>query len=343
MKTLTITQPDDWHCHLREDSYLATTVADTARTFRRAIVMPNLKNPVTTVEQARHYREQICQHIPQGCTFTPLMTLYLSDTTTSADIKAAKASGFIYGVKLYPAGVTTHSSQGVTQLQSLYPVLETMADNDLPLLIHGESRDTKIDVFDRERIFIETELNRLTQTLPELRMVLEHISTQEAVAFVTQSGPNVAATITPHHLCYNRNDMLGHGIKPHLFCLPILKKQPHQQAVLQAATSGNPKFFLGTDSAPHSIKQKESSCGCAGIYSAPYALAIYAEIFERANKLDRLENFASHFGAKFYKLEPNQSTLTLIRQAQSVPTILPFAADEVVPMAAGTELAWSIL
>jgi len=342
MKSLTITRPDDWHCHLREGDRLGTTVPDTARTFARAIVMPNLNDPVTSVDKARNYRDAILPHIPIDTAFTPLMILYLTAHTSKTDIDAAQSSDFIYGVKLYPAGVTTGSAAGVRKLTSLYPVLERMAEVGLPLLIHGESRDPAIDVFDRERVFIEKELAPLCETIPTLKIVLEHITTKEAVDFVSDSGPNVGATITPHHLLYNRNDMLGHSIKPHLFCLPILKRSHHQTALLEAATSGNSKFFLGTDSAPHAINKKESSCGCAGIYSAPYALAFYADIFEHENKLDKLQAFASHYGADFYGLPRNQETLTLIKQEQRIPDSLAFGAKQVIPMGAGQTLAWSI-
>ena len=342
MKSLTITRPDDWHCHLREGRYLSTTVPDTARTFARAIVMPNLEDPVTNVNKAHSYRDAILQQIPEDADFTPLMTLYLTAHTTINDVEAAKTSGFIYGVKLYPAGVTTGSDAGVTELTPLYPVFERMAALGLPLLIHGESRDPKIDVFDRERVFIETALTPLCETIPTLKIVLEHITTKEAVDFVSNHGPNLGATITAHHLLYNRNDLLSPGIKPHLFCLPILKRSQHQSALIAAATSGNPKFFLGTDSAPHTIAQKESKCGCAGIYSAPYALPFYAEVFEHENKLDQLEKFASHHGADFYGLPRNQDTIRLIQKSQSIPQTLAFGHEQVIPMGAGTQLTWSV-
>ena len=343
MQKISLTQPDDFHCHLREGETLRYTVPDIANSFARAIVMPNLKQPVTTVALAQQYYEQICQHIPTGNAFQPLMTLYLTNQTTVADIVAAQKSSIVHAVKLYPAGMTTGAQAGVSDFKALLPIFKAMSDVDFPLLIHGESRDPKVDVFDREVNFIQNELNWLIKQCPKLRIVLEHITTAEAANFVQQSSERIAATITPHHLLYDRNDLLGHGIKPHLFCLPILKRTQHKLALRRAATSGNPKFFLGTDSAPHAITAKEASCGCAGIYSAPYALLLYAQVFDEEQALDRLPAFASQFGANFYGLAQNTQQVTLQRQATLIPSVLAFGNEQVVPIAAGQTLPWTLI
>lgn len=340
MHSIEIIYPDDWHCHLRDGDLLHTTVPDIARQFRRAIVMPNLVPPITDIDAAQAYRERILQRVPAGNPFTPLMTLYLTDETRIETIYTAKQSGIIFGCKLYPAGVTTHSHAGVTDIQKCYPVFAAMAEVGLPLLIHGEVNDPQIDIFDRERVFIERYLQKLVTNFPQLKVVLEHITTQDAVAFVEQMGPQVAATITPHHLLLNRNDLLAGGIKPHHYCLPILKRQTHQQALRQAATSGNPKFFLGTDSAPHAKSKKEAACGCAGIYNAYAAIEYYAEVFSQLNALDKLENFASRFGPAFYGLPVNTDKITLTQTAWTLPNNLSFGEETVLPFFAGETLSW---
>lgn len=346
MNTLTLTRPDDWHVHLRDGPALADTVAATARQFARAIVMPNLKPPVTTVAQATEYRERILTalaHAEPGLVFEPLMTLYLTDQTPADEIRRARDSGFVHALKLYPAGATTNSDSGVTALHRVMPVLEAMSDAGLPLLVHGEVTDSDIDIFDREKIFIERELQPLLRRLPELHVVFEHITTADAADFVREAPATVAATLTVHHLLYNRNHLLAGGVRPHFYCLPILKRSRHQQALLNAATSGNPKFFLGTDSAPHTRHSKESACGCAGIFSAPVAMQLYAEAFEQAGALDRLEGFASHFGADFYGLPRNTGTLTLQRRDTPVPDTLPLGSDTLVPLRAGEAVHWQIV
>jgi dihydroorotase len=340
---LIITRPDDWHLHLRDGATLAAVLPDTARRFARAIVMPNLKPPVTTTEQARAYRDRILRALPAGMRFEPLMTLYLTDVTRPEEIGKARASGFVHAVKYYPAGATTNSENGVTDLKRVYPVLAAMERHDLPLLLHGEVTDAAIDVFDREAVFIERHLVPLVQAFPKLRVVLEHVTTKEAVAFVEQAGANVAATITAHHLVFNRNAMFQGGIRPHAYCLPVLKREEHRQALIRAATSGNPKFFLGTDSAPHGRRAKESACGCAGIYTAHNALELYAEVFEAAGALDKLEAFASFHGADFYRLPRNTDTLTLDRRRWPVPAELACGDDTLVPMRAGETIAWQLV
>jgi dihydroorotase len=339
---ITLTRPDDWHLHLRDGPVLAAVLPDTARRFARAIVMPNLKPPVTTIELARAYRERIVAALPAGLSFEPLMTLYLTDLTAPAEIARAKASGFVHAVKYYPAGATTHSENGVTDLKRVYPVLAEMEKHDLPLLLHGEMTDPGVDVFDREAVFIERHLAPLTREFPKLRLVLEHVTTKQAVAFVEQAGPNVAATITAHHLLLNRNAMFAGGIRPHAYCLPVLKREEHRQALVRAATGGNPKFFLGTDSAPHARRAKESACGCAGIYTAHAALELYAEVFEQAGALDRLEAFASFHGADFYRLPRNPGKVTLVRKGWPVPPELAFGGDTLVPLRAGESVAWTL-
>ncbi|SMB22361.1 dihydro-orotase [Sterolibacterium denitrificans] len=338
--TLTLTRPDDWHLHLRDDAALAAVLPDTARRFARAIVMPNLKPPVTTVAQAAAYRERILRALPAGMRFEPLMTLYLTDNTPPGEIDAARASGFVHAVKLYPAGATTNSDAGVTDLARCRATLARMEVLGLPLLVHGESTDPVVDVFDREAVFIERTLQPLLKDFPALRLVLEHITTRDAVQFVAASAENVAATITVHHLLLNRNALFVGGIQPHHYCLPVLKRETHRQALVAAAISGNPKFFLGTDSAPHARGAKEAACGCAGCYTAHAAIELYAEVFEAADALDRLEGFASFHGADFYRLPRNQERITLVREAWSVPASQPFDGDTLVPLRAGAKIAW---
>ena len=343
MKKLTMTRPDDWHLHLRDGDVLKDIVPHTAAQFARAIVMPNLRPPVTTVEQALQYRERIMAAVPADLSFNPLMTLYLTDNITADEIQRAAESEHVHAVKYYPAGATTNSDSGVTDIKKVYPVLKTMAECGLPLLVHGEVTDPDVDVFDREAVFIERVLKPLLDAIPDLKLVMEHITTQQAAEFVQQTGDNIAATITPHHLLYNRNAIFKGGIRPHYFCLPVLKREQHRQVLVTAATSGNPKFFLGTDSAPHSRHAKESSCGCAGMYSAYSAIELYAEAFENANALDKLESFASHFGADFYGLPRNSDTITLIKEEWTVPNKLPFADEDIVPMRAGETIGWKLL
>jgi dihydroorotase len=342
MTQLTLTRPDDWHLHLRDGALLAAVLPDTARQFARAIVMPNLKPPVTTVAQARAYRERIAAALPKGARFEPLMTLYLTDMTKPQEIAAAKASGIVHAVKYYPAGATTHSENGVTDLTRTYPVLAEMEKHDLPLLLHGEVTDATVDVFDREAVFIERHLAPLARAFPKLRLVLEHVTTREGVAFVEQAGSHIAATITAHHLLLNRNDMFAGGIRPHAYCLPVLKREEHRLALVRAATGGNPKYFLGTDSAPHGKRTKETACGCAGVYTAHSAIELYAEVFEIVGALDRLEAFASYHGADFYRLPRNTGKVTLVREPWTVPHELEFGDDVLVPMRAGETLAWRL-
>ena len=341
--TLTITRPDDWHLHLRDDAALTRTVIDTARQFARAIIMPNLRPPVTTTQMAADYRQRILAVLPDNAAFEPLMTLYLTDNTPADEIKTAVNSGIVKAVKLYPAGATTNSDAGVTDLKNCHSTLETMQKLGMPLLIHGEVTDHDIDIFDREKRFIDDKLIPLLNDFPELKVVFEHITTADAANFVSDAGANLAATITPHHLLYNRNDLLVGGIRPHYFCLPVLKRNTHQQSLLEAATSGNPKFFLGTDSAQHARHTKENSCGCAGIYSAHAAIELYAEAFETMDALDKLEAFASFYGADFYGLPRNQTQITLHKQSWQVPDTLPFAGSELVPLRAGEAVNWQIV
>ncbi len=340
--TLTISRPDDWHVHLRDGDALVDTVPAMARYFGRAIVMPNLLPPAVTPEQAGAYRERILAARPSGSRFEPLMVLYLTEGTTVDDIRRAKASGFVHAVKLYPAGATTNSQSGVTDLTKVDAVLTEMADCGMPLLIHGEVTHSEIDIFAREKVFIDTVLKPLVAKHPTLRIVLEHITTADAVEFVRNAPEHIGATITAHHLLFNRNHMLAGGIRPHYYCLPILKPGRHQAALIQAATSGNPKFFLGTDSAPHAIGAKESACGCAGAYTAHAAIELYAEVFEAANALEMLEGFASHFGADFYDLPRHRDTITLVRKPWSVPASYPFGGQQVVPVRANEQLTWQV-
>jgi dihydroorotase len=339
---LTLRRPDDWHLHLRDGAALASVVADSARRFARAIVMPNLKPAVRTTAQALEYRDRILAALPAGIKFEPLMTLYLTDDTPPEEIARAKASGRVFGVKLYPAGATTHSDEGVTRLSRCFHALERMAELGMPLLVHGESTDPAIDVFDREQAFIEEVLGPLLERFPGLKVVLEHITTREAVDYVEVTGPNVAATITAHHLLLNRNALFMGGIRPHHYCLPVLKRETHREALVEAATSGNPKFFLGTDSAPHARSAKEAACGCAGIYTAHVAIELYAAAFEEAAALDKLEAFASVFGAQFYGLPLNAGTITLERAEWRVPERLAFGSEELVPLRAGETVPWKL-
>ncbi len=343
IKKLTITQPDDWHLHLRDEQALERTVVDTARYFGRAIIMPNLRPPVTTTALAISYRERILAARPEGNTFEPLMTLYLTDKTTADEIHRAHDSGLIHAVKLYPAGATTNSDAGVTDLKHCAQALEAMQRLQIPLLVHGEVTSAEIDVFDREKVFIEQVLIPLLSDYPALKVVFEHITTADAVDFVTSASSHVAATITPHHLLLNRNDLLVGGIHPHNYCLPVLKRNTHQQALIKAATSGNAKFFLGTDSAPHTQDTKENACGCAGIYSSHAAIELYTEVFEAAEALDKLEGFASHFGADFYQLPRNSKTITLTKSSWSVPDHYNFIDQVVIPMRAGQKIYWQVI
>ena len=342
MDRITFRRPDDFHVHLRDGPAMADVLAHTARQFGRAIVMPNLKPPIVTTAQALHYRERILGELPEDSGFEPLMTLYLTDDTPPEEIARAKLSGRVHGVKLYPAGATTHSDAGVTRLSRCFRTLEKMEELGLPLLIHGESTDPAIDVFDREKAFLEETLGPTLERFPGLKVVLEHITTRDAAQFVEVTGPNVAATITAHHLLMNRNALFMGGIRPHHYCLPVLKREEHREALVEAATSGSPKFFLGTDSAPHARPTKETGCGCAGIYTAHAAIELYAIAFEEAGALDKLEGFASVFGAQFYGLPPNKDSVTLVRDEWRVPETLKFGDDVVVPLRAGEALPWKL-
>ncbi|CAM3745910.1 Dihydroorotase [Vibrio aerogenes CECT 7868] len=341
MTALTITRPDDWHVHLRDGGVLKDTVRDISRYNGRALIMPNTIPPITTTQLAAEYHQRIMSAGP-AASFKPLMSLYLTDNTTPDEIRAAKASGLIVAAKLYPAGATTNSDSGVTSVKNIYPVLETMQETGMLLLVHGEVTTNEIDIFDREKTFLKEVLAPVVQDFPGLKIVLEHITTTEAAAFVHQAGSHVAATITAHHLLYNRNHMLVGGIKPHFYCLPILKRNSHQQALIQAATSGSPKFFLGTDSAPHAKHKKETACGCAGSYTAHAAVELYAEVFEQAGHLDRLEGFASHFGPDFYGLPRNTETITLVKESWIVPEAMPFGDETVVPIRGGEPVLWKV-
>jgi dihydroorotase len=341
--TLTITRPDDWHLHLRDGELMRSVVGATARVFGRAVVMPNLQPPVTTVVAAAAYRERIAAALPAGSRFAPLLTLYLTDSTTPDEIALARRSGFIVGAKYYPAGATTHSESGVTEVSRVYPALQAMERQELPLLVHGEVTDADVDVFDRERVFVERTLSRIARDFPGLRIVLEHVTTREAVEFVIAASGNIAATITPQHLLWSRNALLAGGVRPHLYCLPVPKRETHRRAVLQAATSGNAKFFLGTDSAPHAKTAKETACGCAGCYSAHAALELYAEAFEAERALHRLEAFASFYGADFYRLPRNGDKVTLRRDAWTVPAEYAFGGQTLVPLRAGEAVRWRVV
>ncbi|AEI75866.1 Dihydroorotase [compost metagenome] len=337
---LTITRPDDWHLHLRDGAALAAVLPDTARQFARAIIMPNLKPPVTTVAQAQAYRARILAALPAGLQFEPLMTLYLTDNTTAEEIAAAKASGFVHGVKLYPAGATTNSDAGVTDIRRCYPALEAMQRAGLPLLVHGEVTDPSIDIFDREAVFIDRVMTPLRRDMPELKVVFEHITTKDAAEYVRDASGPVGATITAHHLLYNRNAIFTGGIRPHYYCLPVLKRETHREALVAAAVSGSPRFFLGTDSAPHARGLKEHACGCAGCYTALHAMELYAEAFDAAGALDKLEAFASFNGPAFYGLPRNTGTLTLEREDWELPAELPYGDTTLVPLRGGETLRW---
>ena len=343
MDSITLKRPDDWHLHLRDGPAMASVVGHTAAQFARAIIMPNLKPPVTTTEQALAYRQRILEALPASSSLQPLMTLYLTDKTSATEIETARASGHIHAVKLYPAGATTNSDFGVTDISHTYDALHAMAKAGMPLLVHGEVTSTDIDVFDREAVFIDRVLAPLVERIPELKVVMEHITTANAADFVLQASDRVAATITPQHLLMNRNAIFQGGIRPHHYCLPILKREEHRQRLLEVATSGSSKFFLGTDSAPHAQGDKESSCGCAGIYSAHAAIEFYAEAFEQAGALDKLEGFASFHGADFYGLPRNSDTITLQKQSWKVPETYPFAGKHVVPLRAGEKLGWKLV
>lgn len=341
--TITIRRPDDWHVHLRDGAMLEAVAPFTARQFARAIIMPNLSPPVTSAASAAAYRDRIMAALPAGSGFTPLMTCYLTDDADADDIAAGHAAGIFTAAKLYPANATTNSAHGVTDVAHIMPVLERMQEIGMPLLVHGEVTDSDIDIFDREAVFIERILEKLIEALPNLKVVLEHITTEQAVRFVETCGPNVAATITPHHLHINRNAMFAGGIRPHAYCLPVAKREVHRLALRKAATSGSPKYFLGTDSAPHEIHAKESACGCAGIFNAPFALESYAAVFDEEGALDRLEGFASEHGPNFYGLPLNDDKVTLARSSSVIPGNLAAAGSQLVPFHAGADLNWRIL
>ncbi len=343
MSTLTLTRPDDWHLHLRDGEALQAVLPDTARRFARAIVMPNLRPPVTTVEQAAAYRQRILAALPAGLSFEPLMTLYLTDNTPPSEIEKAVASGFVKAVKYYPAGATTNSDSGVTAVEKAWDTLAQMETLGLPLLVHGEVTDGHVDIFDREMTFLEQVLLPIVQRFPRLKLVLEHITTAEGAEFVKNAGQNVGATITAHHLLLNRNAIFTGGIRPHHYCLPVLKREKHRQALVEAAISGNPKFFLGTDSAPHARMTKEASCGCAGCYTAHAGIELYAEAFEQAGALDKLEAFASFHGPDFYGLPRNNEQITLVKEEWAVPASQAYVAgDSLVPLRAGETIAWRL-
>jgi len=342
VQELTFTRPDDWHLHLRDGALMQSVVKDSARQFARAIVMPNLKPPVSTTEQAQAYRTRIIAALPAGAKFEPLMTLYLTDNTSAEEIRKAKSSGIVFAVKLYPAGATTNSDAGVTDIRKAYPALEEMQRCGMPLLVHGEATGNSVDVFDRESVFIDRVLIPVLKDMPQLRVVFEHITTNDAVQFVKSAPDHIAATITVHHLLYNRNAMFSGGLRPHYYCLPVLKREEHRGALGKAAVSGSPKFFLGTDSAPHEQHLKESACGCAGIYTAHAALELYAEVFEQLNALDKLEGFASFYGADFYRLPRNTGKITLHKENWQVPDSIAFGEHRLVPLRAGEQITWKI-
>ena len=342
MDRLTLTKPDDWHLHLRDGAALAAVLPATTRCFGRAIVMPNLKPAVRTTQQALHYRERILAALPEGSDFEPLMTLYLTDETPPEEISRARLSGHVKALKLYPAGATTNSDEGVTRLSRCFHTLERMEELGMPLLVHGEVTDPAIDVFDREKAFIDEVLAPLVARFPQLKVVCEHITTRDAAQYVEVTGANVAATITPHHLLLNRNALFQGGIRPHLYCLPVLKREEHREALVEAATSGNPKFFLGTDSAPHARHTKEAACGCAGVFNAHAAIELYAAAFEEAGALERLEGFASLHGPAFYGLPPNAGRITLVRESWTVPEAYGFGEHALVPLRAGEAVSWKL-
>lgn len=342
MSRLTLLRPDDWHLHVRDGVAMASVVPFTARQFARAIIMPNLKPPVTTVGQAAAYRQRILSAVPAGMSFEPLMSLYLTDSTQPEEIFKARKSGFVFGAKLYPAGATTHSDAGVTSIDKIFPALSAMEECGLIFQVHGEVTDGDIDVFDRECVFIDRTLARIAERFPRLKIVFEHVTTREAVQFVTSARPGIAATVTPQHLLLNRNAIFQGGIRPHNYCLPVLKRERDRRALIEAATGDDPRFFLGTDSAPHARHTKEHSCGCAGIFSAHAAIELYAEAFEQAGRLEHLEAFASFRGPDFYGLPRNTGTITLEKTAWTPPASYPFGADELVPFRAGESVAWRL-
>ena len=343
MTSLRLRRPDDWHLHLRDGAQLAAVLPFTARRFARALVMPNLKPPMTTTAALADYRARILRALPAGMTFEPLMTLYLTDRTPPAEIAAARASGFVVGAKLYPAGATTHSDAGVTSIDNVWATLEAMAEHGLVLQVHGEVTDAGVDVFDREREFIDRVLARVVERVPQLRVVFEHVTTAAAVGFVRSARAGVAATITPQHLLMNRNAMFEGGMRPHHYCLPVLKRERDREALVEAATGGDPRFFLGTDSAPHARHTKEAACGCAGIFSAHAGIELYAEAFEAAGRLDRLEAFASERGADFYGVPRNSGQITLERGDWAVPACYAFGSDEIVPLRGGGTIGWRLV
>ena len=343
MTRFTLTLPDDWHLHLRDGEHMRAVLPHTAERFGRAIVMPNLRPPVTTTEMALAYRDRVLAALPRGSRFEPLMTLYLTDNTRPEEIGRARASGVVHAVKYYPAGATTNSDSGVTDLSRCSPVFEAMAEHRMPLLVHGEVTDPAVDIFDRERVFLERVLEPLAARFPSLRIVVEHITTREAAAFVRAAPANVAATITAHHLLLNRNALFVGGVRPHHYCLPVIKRETHREALVEAAVSGDPKFFLGTDSAPHARHTKETTCGCAGIYTAHAGIELYAEAFEAAGALDRLENFASRYGAEFYGLPVNTARITLEKAELAVPEEYRFGTDALVPFRAGEGVRWRLV
>ena len=341
MNTITLLQPDDWHAHLRDGLALKRTVPDLAKQFSRAICMPNTVPPVKTVEEALAYRQRILSHVPEGVHFDPRMVLYFTDQTSPDEVLKIKQSEHVNAITLYPAGATTNSDNGVSDIRKVYAVIAQMEEQQVPLLLHGEVTHQHVDIVDREKRFLDEVLVPLLRQFPKLKLVLEHITTSEAAHFVLEQGRNVVATITPQHLLFNRNDMLVGGVKPHFYCLPILKRQTHQQTLLEVASSGNPKFFLGTDSAPHSKNAKENACGCAGCYSAPTAIELYAQAFDQIGKLERLEGFASHFGADFYGLPRNTQTITLVKEDQVIPTQLDYLdGEQIIPLYAGQTIQW---
>lgn len=342
-QSITITRPDDWHLHLRDGAAMASVLPHSARQFARAIIMPNLRPPVTTTDQAAAYRERILAALPAGMRFEPLMVLYLTDNTPPDEIRRAKASGFVHAVKLYPAGATTNSDAGVTALSKCYKTLEAMQELGMPLLVHGEVTDPAVDIFDREAVFIERVMQPLRRDMPELKVVFEHITTKDAAQYVEQADGPTGATITAHHLLYNRNEIFKGGIRPHYYCLPVLKREEHRQALVRAATSGSPKFFLGTDSAPHAKGLKEHACGCAGCYTALHAMELYAEAFATAGALDKLEAFACFNGPAFYGLPSNTDRITLSRESWSVPEELPFGETTIVPLNGGEVVGWKLV
>ncbi|WP_434112585.1 dihydroorotase [Methylocaldum sp. GT1TLB] len=343
MQRLTITCPDDWHLHLRDGAAMRDVLPDSARQFSRAVIMPNLKPPVTTVADALAYRRRILDALPGGLEFDPLMTLYLTEGTSPEEIRRVAEEPEIVALKLYPAGATTHSEAGVATLEKIYPVFEAMERYDVPLLVHGEVTDAEVDIFDREKAFIDRHLTAIASRFPALRIVLEHVTTRDGVQFVQDGGPNIAATITAHHLLYNRNALLAGGVRPHFYCLPVLKRETHRLALVEAATSGNPNFFLGTDSAPHPRSQKESVCGCAGCYTARGALELYATVFESAGALDKLEAFASFNGPDFYRLPRNQAKIAIEKSEWKMPEAIPFGDDTLVPLRAGETIGWRVV